>query len=425
MKRTLFYANALLVVLLMLWACTNIPLLDYNGNDDDDDDEEIIHNLPTGTVGDVLWSYSLTDPTYTFSGHPAFDESRQTLYVAAKPINSGQGKNMKLYAIHGNGTLKWETNPTQSMEGGSPVLGQDGVVYFASNRVMYAYEPSDGQIFWTYTVEDRPINSISYHPGRKLILLCGGEMAGISIVGEDGVGIDNTLLGEVDEYRGLTIMPDNSLITQLRGQSFEDGKWIWNNWLLRTSIDLEQIWRYYLDDYQLTDSYIAVDNSSNAFIPLMANGQKSKVELIQANKAKAWYHEFGIDDDIEGTIVGPQGYFITHNTKQGIIIFSGNGSVVSGPLPHSVSTSSMVVDVQGNFYANLNETDNFAAFDASGVIKWKKSFSWIDSSPVIANNGVILVVGSNRITAIQGYARLSSTYARQRGDNRNTGRGAY
>ena len=397
-----------------------------NGGNGGGGDEEEIFPVSSGTLGDILWEYNLGNSELKFVGDPAFDKSRQTVYVTVEAASVSSGENVRVLAVNGDGTKKWESNPGDFRTGGCPIIGGDGIVYYHGMNVIYALNPVTGGNLWVYNITDREIKNLYYHSERKLVVIAGGVKGGMAIIGEDGKGIDDTFEGDVDFYEGLSIGPNNNLVSQLSGQSWDGSQWEDFNWLNKRSVGLSEVWRVHLKDYQLASSNLPVSGSGDIFVSQTGVDMMGKVEAYYSNQNLKWVYSFSNSQSVANTVIGPDGSYISVHPVDGLVVFSSTGIITVSNIGVNLMEGRTAVDAQGNFFGKEKYVgNNFGVFNASGQLLWSKNISWENSSPVIVDNGAILIVGHSTITAVQGYSSLSKSYARARGDNRNTGRGNY
>ncbi len=79
-----------------------------------------------------------------------------TIYAASK-----SAKRKTVYAIKPDGTLKWAFGPVQNDADNAAfiVVSQEGTIYAAMGKTVYALRPVDGTVLWSHTV---PMNIISF-----------------------------------------------------------------------------------------------------------------------------------------------------------------------------------------------------------------------------------------------------------------------
>jgi outer membrane protein assembly factor BamB len=134
--------------------------------------DEFYNSRPYGVIyainsdGSFKWKYIISDGRYaTMSGSPAVGNDG-TIYITSQFVSSDDTRWYgNLYALNPDGTLKWNhitTDGVGSYISGSPALGTDGTIYFASkyNTIgdmsnVYALNP-DGTVKWNYILPDGP-----------------------------------------------------------------------------------------------------------------------------------------------------------------------------------------------------------------------------------------------------------------------------
>ena len=104
--------------------------------------------------GRIKWSF----PTLGVVGHTAAQDTDGTLYFVAQ-----SGSTRTVYAITPGETsaqLKWQYQKNvQSAGTGYPIIAADGIVYVGFGSGVYAFNPTDGSLFWSYQTTNGIISS--------------------------------------------------------------------------------------------------------------------------------------------------------------------------------------------------------------------------------------------------------------------------
>jgi outer membrane protein assembly factor BamB len=95
--------------------------------------------------GGVLWTFPLS---ITGWSSPAIGDDG-TMYVGSREGSGAVGSDGQLIAVDPSGTLKWVQDDLGKVQS-SPALGADGTIYVGTNRGVFALDPEDGEIEWTY-----------------------------------------------------------------------------------------------------------------------------------------------------------------------------------------------------------------------------------------------------------------------------------
>src|SRR5206468_445220 len=107
--------------------------------------------------GQIKWSF----PTLGTVGHTAAQATDGTLYFVAQ-----SGSTRTVYAITPSATgaqLKWQYQKNvQSAGTGYPIIGADGIVYVGFGAGIYAFNPVDGGLFWSYQTTNGIISSPAF-----------------------------------------------------------------------------------------------------------------------------------------------------------------------------------------------------------------------------------------------------------------------
>jgi len=111
-----------------------------------------------------------------------------------------------LYAVDPEGSLKWHFDAGGSVIG-SPVIDNDGVVYFTAGPAVYAVNP-DGSLKWRYAPQPRIPLTASPVIAADGTLYFGGDFAVIAL------HHDGTLKASLRDYTptsSLTIAQDGTI----------------------------------------------------------------------------------------------------------------------------------------------------------------------------------------------------------------------
>lgn len=144
---------------------------------------ESVSGVTVGADGTVYTATSDGATVYVVSGNG----KQRWMYTAGAPISNplavgGDGtvyfttKDLSLYAVGSNGSLKWQFTVTEKSTDqlSGPVLGQDGTIYIGGNRnngyltkddekqigreYLYAISPS-GQLMWRFQAKGKTVNT--------------------------------------------------------------------------------------------------------------------------------------------------------------------------------------------------------------------------------------------------------------------------
>ncbi|MDE2589608.1 MAG: PQQ-binding-like beta-propeller repeat protein [Patescibacteria group bacterium] len=199
--------------------------------------------------GSTKWNYNLQN--FTTYSSPAL-ASDGTIYVGTQSNYSG-GTPYNFFAVNSDGTLKWKINiSNRATIQSSPVIGADGTIYLGSegsstyswvDAGMYALNPSDGSIKWSFlTPNCSADSSAALGTDGTIYFACSGQTGSLYALNPDGTQKWSYFTGNGAGIASPTIGGDGTIYFSLQNSTFNalnpNGtlKWTYANLTSGTSV---------------------------------------------------------------------------------------------------------------------------------------------------------------------------------------------
>jgi outer membrane protein assembly factor BamB len=293
----------------------------------------------------LLWKFKL--PTDALGNASPVVGPDGTIYM---PSDSG------FFAINPDGTLKWQ-KWTGAFGGftltrGAPAVAADGTVYvwkansFSNGGRLYAINPSDGSVLWSFDVGD-----VSY---------------GSPTIGPDGTIYIAGFVGKPsgNQYGNLYAINPNGTL-----------KWVWHapsaNCAFETSAALGP------------DGTVYIQHNCLGLIALSSSGTLKWDVTRYGALGQAW----------DSPSVGPDGTIYIGNSDYHFYAINPDGTLKwRVPVQQWMYMSSSAISAGGSAIYRGDNGGNFYAFSSTGHILWRfqsPDHGGIYSAPALSANGLV------------------------------------
>jgi len=261
-----------------------------------------------------------------------------------------------IYALDPAGTLQWKTyvGPTEA----TPAIGSDGAIYVSNSNGRFFALNHSGSIRWTIdSYEGNTVNKSAGALGRDY--LYGVSRGSLLAVRLDNGQIAWQSTWGGDQWGSVTLLPDGSLLSPGRAKLTaldSNGQINWQYPAVSAGASPSSFF---------ISSGIAIDNNRT----LYATANRSSLVAM------------GLDGSVKWELK-------TNSTELG--------------------RSTPVVSTDGTiFFAGADAT--LYAVDPFGSTKWKLALpSPLHATPLLAQDGVIFVIGAHTLSAVSSAGRLVS-----------------
>jgi len=304
------------------------------------------------------------------------------------------GKDYDVYALYSNGTLKW-TYHTDMWITSAPALAEDGTLYVGSwDHRLYAFNSTTGVLRW----------KVSTH---------GGTIASSPAIGEDGTIYFGTMKG-FDEGEIIAVNPNGT-----RKWVYPTGYYITSDpaigddgtvyigscdtyfYAMNSNGTLK--WRFKTGDYIKGPASIADDGTV-----YIGSFDDYLYALYPNNGTMKWKCKVGYGTETNPSIASDGTIYIG---GQKLYAIYPNGtmrwSFDLGSERH-IDQSSPAISADGTIYVGTSidsvDGSDIIAVNPDGTEKWRKWISthgWIDSSPCIGQDGTVYI--GSQYTISSGY----------------------
>jgi hypothetical protein len=395
----------------------------------------------------ILWQYAHGMGTSDIDVVPAMDENGH-VFVGIE--GAGRSYNAKVIALNTDGTELWSkeytaTNYTEI----SKVMCKNNKVYFSiyqvetdftSTETIFCLNATDGNQIWSFSPTEEYYSTYQKIKGmaindNKLVIVANWRIV-------EGNGNDhpwryihylNPSTGEVTAQFDLEIYNFTSIALSSNNLYIchidQDNNQVEQTVISKIDMTTNNLlWQYYTNlaiGTRTSQRNISIDSNDNILL-LTQTGTPSIFNLTSLNNGGAVNYSVELGNGNHKTtdlLVYPDNsIYDEHRGKK----YSSSGSLLweiedgSGLLRYESGAM-----IGANGYAYHNDSDDLTVVKSNGDIAWmyyrEANFSGA-STPILTNNGNVVVVGKDYITCIKGdgVGIANSAWARPFGNNGNT-----
>ena len=281
--------------------------------------------------GTLKWSYDINGNID--STGPAIDENGIIYIGTAYNTFSGD----RLFAFYPDGTVKW-TYFTGKWIFGSPVIGNDGTIYFAAT----GWDPWHGYIYALY-----PNGTLRWKYKTNYV-----------ISSDPAIGLDGTVYCGCDDGKLYALFPDNGTLKW----KFSTGDWVGRGPCIA-------------DDGMII--FGSWDGHLYACYPNGTLKWKTRVGAITTPVLGS-----------DGTIYVGSDYLSAVNPEDGTIKWSYD-------VPGDIRGGNPCVSADGIIYCGTIDPGYLVAVNPDGSERWRKYIGECHFAPVIGEDGTVYVGSSN------------------------------
>ncbi|MBU0994566.1 MAG: PQQ-binding-like beta-propeller repeat protein [Proteobacteria bacterium] len=345
--------------------------------------------------GDLKWAFETKS---WVRSSPAIGEDG-TIYVGS------MGKDMHLYAIHSDGSLKWSYNMDNTAVERSPAIADDGTIYIPGTSGMYlfAIKPDGTSYKWKTMV----------FPGNS-----------------PGIGADGTIYVSNNVGDLYWLSPDTASKTCVHNAEGDvgsspaigaDGRVYFGDdagYLHAVGPGCDFHWRTITGGAIQSSPAIAADGT------IYVGSGDGKLYAFNSDGTPKWNFATGARIN-SSPAIGPDGTIYAGSDDMNLYAIHPDGTLKWTYATSGSLRASPAIGADGTIYIGSNDFSIYA-INSDGTLKWRyQTGGYVFSSPAIGSDGTIYIGSDdNKLYAIEGSSGglAGTSWPMYRQNPRHTGR---
>jgi len=290
-----------------------------------------------------------------------------------------------VYAVHPNGTLKWEYHTGYNFITSAPALAEDGTLYVGSwDHYFYAFNSSNGIRKWKLNLGDTIGSSPALaEDGTIYVGDTGGRLWAVN---PNGTKKWNYPTGGGNIWSDPAIGDDGTIYI---------GTWFDYFYAINPNGTLK--WKFKTGDIIKGPPSIADDGTI-----YIGSFDDYLYALYPNNGTMKWKCNIWKGTDTNPSIASDGTIYVCSSSKL-FAIYPNNGTkkwTYDFPSERHIGKSSQAISADGTIYVGTNigassvNGGDIIAINPDGTERWRKGIAvegWVDSSPCIAEDGTVYI----------------------------------